>query len=100
MLFRFDEHVSTEEYVQALVKRFGPETTTAPMEVRLGGVDYPGKRLDIRVVQHELTYEVVGLPRHDGKDRILAIQDSKNAANVPEGVNARALLARTFHAEK
>lgn len=99
MVFRFDERVSTEEYVQELVKRFGPTTTTAPMQLRLGNADYPGTRLDVRVVKTELVYEVVGLPQYEGKYRILAIQDNKKAANVPEGVNARALLARSFHVD-
>jgi hypothetical protein len=99
MVFRFDERVSTEDYVKELVKRFGPTTTTAPMQLRLGGVDYPGTRLDVRLVQTDLIYQVVGLPRYEGKDRIIAIQDNKKAANVPEGVNARALLTRTFHVD-
>lgn len=100
MVFRFAEPVSTQDYVEQLVKRFGPTTKTAPMQLRLGGVDYPGTRLDVHVVQTVLIYDVVGLPQHDGKYRILAIQDNEKGAQIPESVNARALLTRTFHVDQ
>jgi hypothetical protein len=100
MVFRFDERLTIEDYVKGLVERFGANTTTRPLQLRLGGVDYTGARLDVRLVQTDLTHEVVELPPYDGKYRILSIQDTKKAATAAEGVYARALLARTFRAEK
>jgi hypothetical protein len=98
MVFRFNAPVTLEAFVQQLIQRFGPSTTTGPLRLKLGDTEYEGRRLLVHLAQQELTQDVVALPTLSGKARLLVLQDEPKQAGA-ESEPARALLARTFSYE-
>jgi hypothetical protein len=84
--FEFGVEVDMNSFVNELVKKFGKKNcTVVDKNVKLGGVELSGKRLNIKLLGERLTYDIYRLPTNDYKTHFLSFQDSKNADGSDSG---------------
>ncbi|WP_298899629.1 hypothetical protein [uncultured Psychroserpens sp.] len=79
MYFEYEDDISLNLFIQAMVERFGRESCkVTDKSTTLGKLKLVGQRIDINLIGTKLSYDIYELNTNDGKTHFISFQDSKN----------------------
>jgi hypothetical protein len=99
MYFEIGTKVTLEPFILEMVKKFGRKNCiVTDKQIKLGDIDFIGKRIDINLIGEKLTYGMYLVPCNDYKTHFIAFQDSKNedGSDSLEGLETIDIINKTI----